>query len=95
MPKESKQTKEQSLNRFMKETDRLQEKVGEVLDEENVMVVIAVLVRLLGISAYYDVVHDEESDINTIDEALAFITDGIRAAYRDVERHQKEKGMLQ
>ncbi len=42
----------EKVARFLEDVDRVYEEVGEILDEEDPMVVIAVLVRLMGVSVY-------------------------------------------
>lgn len=79
--------------RFLEEVDRVYEEVGEVLEKEDPMVVIAALVRHMGVSIYYDLVHsDHEPRAMTLDQAFEFVKEGIAASYRDVERHEEENG---
>ena len=83
----------EKVARFLEDVDRVYEEVGEILDEEDPMVVIAVLVRLMGVSVYYDLVHsDHEPRTMDLDQAFEFVKEGIAASYRDVERHEEENG---
>lgn len=84
----------EKVARFLEDVDRLYEELAEILDEEDPMVVLAVLVRLMGVSVYYDLVHSvHEPRTMDLDQAFEFIKEGITASYRDVERSvQEEKG---
>lgn len=85
---------EERVKEFMEQVDELGDKIDEVLADNDVMICLATLARLIGTGLAVDVV-GQVPGLDTYEDAMKLFAGGIHAAYKDAQRNMLMSEHLQ